>query len=228
VSPTGRIPLGRTGLKIWAVNLDCADGDLSRLSTSERVRAGRLKRPQGRERLLQAHCAIRRILAPQLGRDPRDLEFETTAFGKPFLTRPAQDLQFNLSHSDRHGLIALAKDRSVGVDIEVWRPISDLLGVALQIATPHEAKLLKRLPTGQAHSTFLDLWTRKEAILKALGRGFTIDPRELEVGIGRGRSYVNFDERIWTVESLAIGSSVAAAAAIDGKLGAPFVVTSAE
>jgi len=192
------------------------------------VRAGRLKRPQDRERSLQAHCAIRRILALQLGRDPRHLEFDTTAFGKPFLTRPAQDLQFNLSHSGRHGLIAVAKDRSVGVDIEVRRPISDLLGIALQIATPREAKLLKQLPTGQVHSIFFELWTRKEAVLKALGRGFSINPRELEVGIGPGRSYVNFDERIWTVESLAISSSVAAAAAIDGKLGTPLVVSSAE
>lgn len=44
-------------------------------------------------------------------------------------------------------------------------------------------------------------------MLKALGRGVFIDPREVEVGVGPGRSYVNFDKRIWTVESLAIGSS---------------------
>jgi len=220
--------LRRIDLKVWAVNLDCASGDLSLLSTSERVRAGRLKRPQDRERSLEAHCAIRRILALQLGVDPRYLEFDTTAVGKPFLGRPAQQLEFNLSHSGRHGLIAVAKDRSVGVDIEVRRPISDLLGVVLRIATPREAKLLKQLPTSQVHSTLFDLWTRKEAVLKALGQGFLIDPREVEVGIGPGRSYVIFDERIWTVESLAISSSVTAAAAIEGKLDTPLVVSSPE
>jgi 4'-phosphopantetheinyl transferase len=220
--------LRKIDLKVWAVNLDCASGDLSLLSTNERVRVGRLKRPQDRERSLEAHCAIRRLLAFQLGVDPRCLEFDTTAAGKPFLARPARNLEFNLSHSGRHGLIAVALDRSVGVDIEVRRPISDPLGVAFQIATPREAKLLTQLPTSQVHSAFFDLWTRKEAVLKALGRGFSIDPRELEVGIGPGRSYVNFDERIWTVESLAISSSVAAAAAIDGKLGTPLVVSSAE
>src|SRR6267154_1518665 len=118
------------------VNLDCASGDLSLLSTSERVRAGRLKRPQDRERSLEAHCAIRRILALQLGVDPRYLEFDKTTVGKPSLARPAQNLEFNLSHSGRHGLIAVAKDRSVGVDIEVRRPMSDPLEGALQIATP--------------------------------------------------------------------------------------------
>lgn len=215
-------------MKVWAVNLDCASGDLSLLSTNERVRAGRLKRPQDRERSLEAHCAIRRLLAFQLGVDPRCLEFDATAVGKPFLAGPAQDLQFNLSHSGRHGLIAVANDQSVGVDIEVRRPISDLLGVTLKIATPREARLLKQLPTNQVHSAFFELWTRKEAVLKALGRGFFIDPREVEVGTGPGRSYVNFDERIWTEESLAISPCVAAAAAIEGELDTPPIVSSHE
>ena len=215
-------------MKVWAVNLDCSSGDLSLLSTSERVRAGRLKRPQDRERSLQARCAIRRVLALQLGGDPRCLEFDTTTVGKPFLTRPAQNLQFNLSHSGCHGLIAVAKDRSVGVDIEIRRPMSDLLGVVLQIATPREVKLLKQLPPSQVHSTFFDLWTRKEPLLKAFGRGFFIDAREVEVGIGSGRSNVNFDGRIWTVESLIISSSVTAAAAIEGKLDSPLVISSPE
>jgi phosphopantetheinyl transferase len=106
--------------------------------------------------------------------------------------------------------------------------MSDLLGVAHQIATPREATLLKQLPTSQVHSTFFELWARKEAVLKAAGKGFFIDPREVEVGIGPGRSYVNFDKRIWTIESLAIGSSVTAAAAIEGKVGTPLVVSSLE
>jgi hypothetical protein len=50
----------------------------------------------------------------------------------------------------------------------------------------------------------------------------------VEVGFGPGRSYVNFDERIWTVETLAIGSGVTAAAAIEGKFDAPLVVSSFE
>jgi 4'-phosphopantetheinyl transferase len=214
--------------KIWAVNLVCASGDTSLLSASERVGAGRLKRPRDRERSLQAHCAIRRILADELERDPRHLELDTTAVGKPFLARPSQDIQFNLSHSGRHGLIAVAKDRSVSVVIEVRRPISDLFGVALQIATPREAKLLKQPPMNQFHSAFLDLWTRKEAVLKALGQRFFIDPRDVEVGTGPCRSYVNFDDRIWTVESLAISPGVAAAAAIEGELDTPLVVSSHE
>lgn len=164
-----KLLLEENRLKVWAVNLDGRSGDLALLSRDERLRAHRLRRPEDRERSLEAHCAIRRILALELGVDPRCLEFDTTTAGKPFLARPAKNLEFNLSHSGRHGLVAVAKDRSVGVDIEIRRPVSDLLGVALQIATPHEIKLLRHVPASQVQRAFFDLWTRKEAVLKAIG-----------------------------------------------------------
>jgi 4'-phosphopantetheinyl transferase len=211
-------------LQVWAVDLDCAGGDVALLSTCERARAGRLKRPDERRRSLQAHCAVRRVLALQLGVDPGYLEFDTTDTGKPFLAKPAQALQFNLSHSDRHGLIAVAEDRSVGVDIEMTRPMSDLLEVAVGVATAREIDLLRQLPAGEMHSSFFDLWTRKEALLKAIGRGFLLDPRQVEVGIGPGRSYVTFDARIWTVETLSVGASVRAAVAIEGEFTTALVV----
>jgi 4'-phosphopantetheinyl transferase len=211
-------------LQVWAVDLDCAGGDVGLLSTRERARACRLKRPDERRRSLEAHCALRRILALQLRVDPGYLEFDATDTGKPFLAKPAQAFQFNLSHSGRHSLIAVAEDRSVGVDIEMSRPMSDLLGVARGVATAREIDLLRQLPGGEMHSSFFDLWTRKEALLKAIGRGFLVDPRQVEVGIGQGRSYVTFDARTWTVESLAVGASVRAAVAIEGEFATALVV----
>jgi 4'-phosphopantetheinyl transferase len=213
-------------LEVWSVNLDCASGDVCALSRSERARAARLERPRDRVRSLEAYCAVRRILADQLRTNPRCLEFEKTTSGKPFLSTPTKNLRFNLSHSGRHGLIAVAKDRSVGVDIEVLRPVTDLLEVALQIATAQEAKRLRQLPSAKARIAFFGLWTRKEAVLKAMGHGFLIDPREIQVGIGPGRSYVDFDERIWTVESLRIGPNVTAAVSIEGIFDMPAVVRS--
>jgi hypothetical protein len=58
-----------------------------------------------------------------------------------------------------------------------------------------------------------------------MGLGFLVDPREVEVGIGPGRSHVNFEGRVWTVENLAIGSSVTAAVAVEGEFDAPLVVS---
>jgi 4'-phosphopantetheinyl transferase len=212
-----------SNLQVWAVDLDRAGGDAGLLSPRERASAARLKQPNERRWSLQAHCAVRRILALQLGVDPRYLEFDATDAGKPFLAKPAQALQFNLSHSGRHGLIAIAEDRSVGVDIEICRPMDDLLGVSMGVATTLEIDLLSQLPAGEMLSSFFDLWTRKEALLKAIGRGFLVDPRQVEVGIGPGRSCVTFDARIWTVETLALDANVAAAVAIEGEFTSPLV-----
>jgi 4'-phosphopantetheinyl transferase len=205
-------------LQVWTVDLDGAGGDVGFLSAREYARASRLRRPDEHRRSLEAHGAVRRILALQLGVDPGYLEFDVTEAGKPFLTKPADALQFNLSHSGRHSLIAVAEDRAVGVDIETHRAMSDHLGVAMGVATAREIDLLRQLPAGDMHSSFLDLWTRKEALLKAIGRGFLVDPRQVEVGIEQGRRHVTFDARIWTVETLAVGAKVTAAVAIEGEV----------
>jgi 4'-phosphopantetheinyl transferase len=204
-------------LQVWTVDLDCAGGSTDLLSTYEPARAGRLKREDDHRRSMQAHRAVRRILSHELGVDPADLEFDMTDAGKPFLAKPAEALHFNLSHSGRYSLIAVAQDRAVGIDIEMHRTMSDLLGVAMGVATTREIDLLKQLPPGEMHSSFFNLWTRKEALLKAIGRGFLVDPREVEVGIEQCGRQVTFDARIWTVETLAVGANAAAAVAIEGE-----------
>jgi 4'-phosphopantetheinyl transferase len=92
------------------VDLDCAGGDVDCLSTREHTRAARYTRPDEHRHSLKAHCAVRLILALQLGVDPGYLEFDAIDAGKPFLAKPAEALQFNLSHSSRHSLIAVAKE----------------------------------------------------------------------------------------------------------------------
>jgi 4'-phosphopantetheinyl transferase len=91
------------------VDLDCTGGDVDCLSTREHARAARYMRPDEHRRSLNAHCADRLILALQLGVDPGYLEFDAIDAGKPFLAKPVEALQFNLSHSGRHSLIAVAK-----------------------------------------------------------------------------------------------------------------------
>jgi len=213
----------RPNLTIWMVNLDRAPGDLGLLSAEEQQRADSLKWSHDRIRYLNAHCALRRILAEELRVIPRFIEFATTALGKPYLIASATNLEFSLSHSGGYGLIAVARGHLVGADIEVQRPMLDLLPVVFQFATTQEAKAFQLLSTSQTRSAFFDLWTRKEALLKALGGGFLIDPREVEVEIGPDRSYVNFAERSWTIESLAIRSGVRAAVAIEGVFETPLV-----
>ena len=147
----------------------------------------------------------------------------------PSSLRPAQNLEFNLSHSGRHGLIAVAKDRSVGVDIEVRRPMQrSLRGGPPDCDAPRGQTAETTTDQPSSFSASLTCGLGRRPCSRHWAEGSLIDPRDVEVGIGPGRSYVNFDERIWTVESLAISSSVTAAAAIEGKLDTPLVVSSFE
>ena len=202
-------------LEVWWIDLDGASEDVSLLSSAERERAARLANRLDRIRRLKAYCCRRRILGKRLNVHPQDLKFETRAAGKPYLAAPHGDLQFNLSHSGSHGLMAVVGNRSVGADIEVERSIE--LGEATsQIATPQEALALNCLPSEQAGPAFFDLWTRKEAVLKGLGDGFLTDPRQVDVGVQRSRRYLSFQGRLWTVASLPVGPRIKAAVAVEG------------
>jgi 4'-phosphopantetheinyl transferase len=214
----------KSDLRIWVAELDRGAADLTLLSEEERERAARLARPQDRKWWLEAHCALRRVLGRQLSFHPRRLKFGATATGKPYVAEPAGNLQFSLSHSGANGLIATAVGRSVGVDIEVEQPMSDLREVALQFATPHEAKLLMSRSGSQLRAAFYGLWTRKEALLKAAGTGLLVDPREVEAGIGPDRRHVSFEGRSWTLASLAVGPGLSAAVAVEGVLETPPIV----
>jgi 4'-phosphopantetheinyl transferase len=212
-------------LRVWAVSLDRGAADLTLLSPEERERAARLLRPQDRIWWLEAHYALRRILGRELNIDPRHIKLGATRSGKPYVAEPKGDLQFNLSHSGADCLIAVAAGRPVGVDIEIGRPMSDLLEVAEQFATPREAKLLRSRSGSELRGAFLDLWTRKEALLKAAGTGLLVDPREVEVGVRSDRMRISFEGRSWTLASLVVGPGASAAVAIEGPSETPPVET---
>jgi len=95
--------------------------------------------------------------------------------GKPFLTS-APHIKFNLSHSHGLGLLAVALDVEVGVDVELIRPLPDYRAIAGRFFPPSEAAALADEPD------FFRRWTRIEAILKAQGVGLYGAGMELEPG----------------------------------------------
>ena len=135
-----------------------------------------------RRRFALSRAALRAILCEQLGCDNERLAFGAAEHGKPFALvdgAPAP-ISFNISHSGAHGLIAYAPAGRLGVDIEerVSRRDFDLLGEA--VFGPAESAELA-LTTGYAKiHLFFRLWTIKEALMKAHGAGFQLDPSSFE------------------------------------------------
>lgn len=153
-----------------------------RLSQAELDRASRFHRARDRARYVVAHAETRRILALLTGAQPLALEFATVARGKPVIARPdtAVKWMFNLSHSGDFALLAAALDVPLGVDIEEKRPVSDLHKVAERFFSAAEREVLAS-GDEPPDDVFFGIWTRKEAVIKALGLGLTMPLAQFDV-----------------------------------------------
>jgi 4'-phosphopantetheinyl transferase len=104
---------------------------------------------------------------------------------KPRL-RDAGDLRFNMSHAEDLCLVAVARGREVGVDLEAVRPLGDLAVLAETCFSPMELEALLAVPeSGRVHA-FYSGWTRKEAVLKALGDGLARPLDSFDVTLAPG------------------------------------------
>ncbi len=153
-----------------------ADGDWPSLAAllddSEKARAARFSFEADRRAYVAAHALLRVSLSKQAHVAPADWRFETTPHGKPFLASPPRDLRFSLSHTRGMAAVAIALSLDVGVDVEGSSGARDALGVAERFFAPREAALICAEADAVARNEiFLSIWTLKEAIVKADGRG---------------------------------------------------------
>jgi 4'-phosphopantetheinyl transferase len=114
------------------------------------------------------------------------LRFCKNDYGKPALDLDMpQDriLNFNLSHSNEQVLLAFTTVRQIGVDIEYMRPDLDYQSLAEHYFSPLENQLLQGLPTSARLEAFYQCWTRKEAYIKARGKGLSIPLDSFDVSL---------------------------------------------
>lgn len=141
----------------------------SLLRVTELNKLNRLRNPLHRKRALAMRAQLRLLLANYTQLDPALISFETTEFGKPYIVDSA--FSFNVSHSEDRALVAISACVQVGVDIEHWRPLDNLQGLVQRNFSDDEKAQWRELPEQQREAVFFDIWTRKEAFIKATGRG---------------------------------------------------------
>ena len=152
---------------------------------TERMRRFRVERPRRDFALCRA--ALRANLCGLLDCTNDRLSFGFHEHGKPFalVEGRAAPLGFNVSHSAPHGLIAFAPRerprRRIGVDAEVWRPDRDFDGIGRTVFGPEERAALEAARGEDKIRLFYRLWALKEALIKALGTGFSLHPSRFEV-----------------------------------------------
>jgi 4'-phosphopantetheinyl transferase len=162
-------------------------GDLAVLSAAERNRV-HLLRGDAADSYAAAHAGLRRILAGYLDSDPAQLRLGRTlcpecadpAHGPPSVVWPPTQLTFNLSRADGYWLLGVSEGRPLGVDLEAAPRIDPELTAPLAF-TPGELEQLRTRPQELRRDLFLRCWTRKEAVVKAVGVGLAADLCRIEV-----------------------------------------------
>jgi len=157
------------------------------LSCDEWLRAGRIHQERDWRHFLAGRGTLREILGGMLNVDPSDLVFSLGEYGKPQIAAPAsaQSICFNVAHSDALALFAFAK-HDLGVDLEHVRAMEETEQIASRFFSEREGRCLHELPEEQRLEAFFNCWTRKEAYLKAIGRGLDDGLNRIEVSLAPG------------------------------------------
>jgi 4'-phosphopantetheinyl transferase len=144
------------------------------LDDQERQRAARFRFARDRCAYVFAHAVWRVVLGVTLEANPGEVPLHFLPTGQPQLR--GTRLATSLSHSGAWVLIAVGGTGALGVDVERWPPRVPMEALLPLICTPGEGDAVHALPVGQRERKLLQLWTRKEAFLKALGTGLGQPP----------------------------------------------------
>lgn len=218
------------GAHVWRVALDQPTDVVAQLaaclSPAERDRAGRFRGAILTRRYEAAHGALRRILGAYLDRAPETVSFVTNPHGKPDLDIDGR-LTFNLSHSGPQALIAVARGRSVGVDLEVVRDLPEAADFARRNFAAEEWQAWSATAAARQMDAFFAYWTAKEAYLKALGLGLARPLDSFAVAVDSVGSVRLLRDALdpdapnrWCLARLQPGQDTSAAIAVDGPLNA--------
>jgi len=172
-------PLAGNEIHVWATSLGVAPGILENISATlspdETARANKFKFEKHRNRFIAGRGALRTILAQYLKASPPSLRFSYSENGKPVLAEEfaGTAIHFNLAHTGELALVAVTRIGVVGVDVESVRPVKDVDALVARFFSPREDELFQKVPEEEKSAAFFNLWTRKEALLKATGEGIT-------------------------------------------------------
>ncbi len=193
------------------------------LSPEELTLAARFRFERDQTGYAVGRGVTRLVLGRMLGMHPAELVLAYGPLGKPYLApgkHPAY-WHFNLSHSHGLALLAVTRLGEVGVDVEQVRPIREMLGIARRFFSECEQAALAALPEVEVPVGFFNLWTRKEAWLKATGTGIGGGLEGVEVSLAPGepaRLLSLFGDPVaaqeWSLQALAPAAGFPAAVAV--------------
>ena len=214
---------------VWRAQLDLPSSQVQRLRgilTEDEVdRANRFSFEILRQRFIAARGTLRSILSRYIPVSPGQLRFNYNQYGKPLLAAAFHShlLHFNLSHSGSMALYAITRNMEIGVDVERVRSNFEYEEIAERFFSANEVAILRTIPAEQKLEAFYNCWTRKEAYIKAHGKGLSLPLDSFDVSFAPGEPpmlLTTSDEpqegSHWTLVDLQPGPGYVGALAVKG------------
>lgn len=198
--PTSFPALNPNEVHLWCMNLQIAEDSVHRftntLADDEISKANRFKFDYLKRRYIGARGMLRHLLGQYLNLEASHICFKYSKKGKPYLDLP--NISFNISHSHEMAVFAFSYGGEVGVDLEQIRTMTDVEAIAKRFFCPEEGELIATLTGKEQLTTFFQLWTAKEAYLKATGDG-----------IGAGLDSIQIQWNLGQIEGLSLSNEAA-------------------
>lgn len=168
------------------------------ISQEESLRAKMFRFPEDRYTYISCHGLLRSILSEKLRKNPLELVFYYDKNNKPGLI--GNSYYFNITNDRGAFAFVISKYFYAGIDMEKINRTIDYLPIINNYFSDKERKLILE-SNDRAYEKFILLWTRKEALLKALGTGIINNLTQVEVSENENIIYKeSFDNQI--VESV--------------------------
>jgi phosphopantetheine--protein transferase-like protein len=142
------------------------------LSAKETVKSQRFRFSHDRLSYIVVHGLLRWVLGRHMGISPDAVEISYNSFGKPYVSGYFPEIFFNLSHSSGLSVLAFDPGNEIGVDVERIEDDFEYDPIVQQFFTKEEGRYIQQVKA-ESRNRFYELWTRKEAFLKAVGTGIT-------------------------------------------------------
>ena len=224
LEPPESLSLQAGQVHVWRIGLEQPVQLLDRfrrtLAPEEIDRAGRFHFERLQRHFVASRGLLRHVLARYLAAKPEELRFTYNDYGKPSLSGE-RGLQFNMSHSHEVALVAVTREAAVGVDVEHIRADFASEEIAQRFFSRLEVETLSSLPEEERVEAFFRCWARKEAYIKAIGKGLsqalygfdvTLAPSDPPALLRAGEQ----DRLSWSMSDINVGSEYASALAVEG------------
>lgn len=183
---------------------------LTLLSHEEHIQQQRFHFEKHRHQYLITRALLRSVLSLYINAiPPKAWKFKKNQYNKPYIANPQlpMALNFNLSHTEKMVVLAVTRDRDIGVDIEYLPRANVGLDIAMRYFSETEFQELCALPPESQKRRFFDLWTLKEAYIKARGMGLAIpldqfsysfpQPGEIQISFSQSLQDNSGSWRLW-------------------------------